>query len=241
MNVAEQALAFANRWPRRRERRRPDRPLDETSARAELAQRASDPRSRRCPRQKRAWMPIELTIEITESSLLRNEETALSSMHQLRELGAHLSIDDFGTGYSSLSRLSEFPIELLKIPKPFRHAVWWARDGDELFVDAHPPAGRVAPPRHRLGRRSSRFCSCSVCCNSAGALAQGFLFSRPLGGTGSARPARRSGPLPRARRGAAHDARARESPRRRYLTRRRSGPWQRSSLARRQLTGDLGD
>ena len=50
-------------------------------------------------------------------------------------MGLHLSIDDFGTGYSSLSRLAEFPIESLKIPKPFVDKLV-GEDADEAFVDA---------------------------------------------------------------------------------------------------------
>jgi EAL domain-containing protein (putative c-di-GMP-specific phosphodiesterase class I) len=46
-----------------------------------------------------------------------------------------LTIDDFGTGYSSLSRLAEFPIESLKIPKPFVDRLV-GEDTDEAFVDA---------------------------------------------------------------------------------------------------------
>jgi EAL domain-containing protein (putative c-di-GMP-specific phosphodiesterase class I) len=46
-----------------------------------------------------------------------------------------LTIDDFGTGYSSLSRLAEFPIESVKIPKPFVDKLV-GDDVDEAFVDA---------------------------------------------------------------------------------------------------------
>jgi EAL domain-containing protein (putative c-di-GMP-specific phosphodiesterase class I) len=56
-------------------------------------------------------------------------------MRRLRDLGVGLSIDDFGTGYSSLSRLAEFPIESLKIPKPFVDRLV-GEDADEAFVDA---------------------------------------------------------------------------------------------------------
>ena len=76
-----------------------------------------------------------LTVEITESSVVRDEQGALRAMHRLRELGVRLSIDDFGTGYSSLSRLAEFPIELLKIPKPFVDRLVGA-EPDPTFVDA---------------------------------------------------------------------------------------------------------
>jgi diguanylate cyclase (GGDEF)-like protein len=60
-----------------------------------------------------------LTVEITESSVMRDEHGALRAMQELRELGVNISIDDFGTGYSSLSRLADFPIDQLKIPKVF--------------------------------------------------------------------------------------------------------------------------
>jgi diguanylate cyclase (GGDEF)-like protein len=79
--------------------------------------------------------PARITIEVTESSVLQSEESALEAMRRLRELGVSLTIDDFGTGYSSLSRLAEFPIESLKIPKPFVDRLV-GDDADEAFVDA---------------------------------------------------------------------------------------------------------
>jgi diguanylate cyclase (GGDEF)-like protein len=79
--------------------------------------------------------PGRVTVEVTESSVLQSEESALEAMRRLRELGVSLTIDDFGTGYSSLSRLAEFPIESLKIPKPFVDRLI-GDDADEAFVDA---------------------------------------------------------------------------------------------------------
>ena len=63
--------------------------------------------------------PCRITLEITESSMSRDEQGAVRALRRLRELGVRVSIDDFGTGYSSLSRLAELPIDMLKIPKTF--------------------------------------------------------------------------------------------------------------------------
>jgi EAL domain-containing protein (putative c-di-GMP-specific phosphodiesterase class I) len=60
-----------------------------------------------------------LTLEITESVLAEDQQDASDRLWALRRLGVRLAIDDFGTGYSSLSRLRQFPIDSLKIPKPF--------------------------------------------------------------------------------------------------------------------------
>ncbi|WP_076411283.1 EAL domain-containing protein [Shewanella sp. UCD-KL12] len=64
--------------------------------------------------------PFEsMTIEITESLLMKNNHHSIQSLNKLREMGLKVAIDDFGTGFSSLSYLSQFPLDQIKIDKSF--------------------------------------------------------------------------------------------------------------------------
>jgi diguanylate cyclase (GGDEF)-like protein len=60
-----------------------------------------------------------LEIEITESVLLRHEQTVLAALHRLRAMDVRVAMDDFGTGYSSLSQLHSFPFDKIKIDRSF--------------------------------------------------------------------------------------------------------------------------
>ena len=63
--------------------------------------------------------PSQLKLEITESSLIENQNRANELLNQIRSLGLHVYLDDFGTGYSSLAYLERFPLHGLKIDRAF--------------------------------------------------------------------------------------------------------------------------
>ncbi len=73
--------------------------------------------------------PRTLVLELTETLLMNDTEATIAKLQALKQLDIRLAIDDFGTGYSSLQYLQRFPIDVLKIPKPFV---------DELLDAANP-------------------------------------------------------------------------------------------------------
>lgn len=63
--------------------------------------------------------PGRLELEVTESVMLRDRDSALGILYRLKTLGVRIVMDDFGTGYSSLSNLQAFPFDKIKIDRSF--------------------------------------------------------------------------------------------------------------------------
>ncbi|HEV7496038.1 putative bifunctional diguanylate cyclase/phosphodiesterase [Baekduia sp.] len=120
-----------------------------------------------------------LVLEITETVLMHDTEATISRLTALKALGVRLAVDDFGTGYSSLRYLRRFPIDILKMAKPFV-------DG----LDTGDDEGR-ALARAIVDLASSLKLACIAEGIEAGAQAdvlhdlgcgmgQGFHFARPM-------------------------------------------------------------
>jgi diguanylate cyclase (GGDEF)-like protein/PAS domain S-box-containing protein len=119
-----------------------------------------------------------LVLEITESFLMQQTDAVLAKLHELKALGLRLAIDDFGTGYSSLSYLQRFPIDILKIAKPFvddvaagveRSALARAIIGIGKTLKLTTLAEGIEMAEQRAGLE---VLGCE--------LGQGYLFARPL-------------------------------------------------------------
>jgi diguanylate cyclase (GGDEF)-like protein/PAS domain S-box-containing protein len=80
--------------------------------------------------------PRALTLEITESFLLEDTESAARTLAGLKGLGVRIALDDFGTGYSSLTHLDRFPVDVLKIDKSFVDALGASSEDRASLVGA---------------------------------------------------------------------------------------------------------
>jgi EAL domain-containing protein (putative c-di-GMP-specific phosphodiesterase class I) len=77
--------------------------------------------------------PCLLTLEITETILMRDATRSAQQLRDLKGLGLRVAIDDFGTGYCSLAYLQQFPIDALKIDRSFVDGIAKSPEADALI------------------------------------------------------------------------------------------------------------
>jgi EAL domain-containing protein (putative c-di-GMP-specific phosphodiesterase class I) len=123
--------------------------------------------------------PRALTLEITESFLLEETESAASTLARLKALGVRIALDDFGTGYSSLTHLDRFPVDVLKIDKSFVDALGSDDEGRASLVGAIVNLGmmlglHVTAEGIEGGAQLSKLRSMGC------ELGQGYLFAKPM-------------------------------------------------------------
>ena len=122
--------------------------------------------------------PSNLKLELTESAVMENAETAILMLKQIKETGVQISIDDFGTGYSSLSYLHRFPIDLLKVDRSFVSAMEENTENGEIVRTVIALAKALKLKVVAEGIESIhqfhqlRILGCEY--------GQGYLFSKPL-------------------------------------------------------------
>ncbi len=122
--------------------------------------------------------PSRLTLEITETALMRNAEASVTRLHELKALGVRIAIDDFGTGYSSLAYLRQFPADSLKIDRSFVAGIVTSRESAALIDTVVQLARSLGIATLAEGiedeaqLRALQLAGCER--------GQGFLFSRPV-------------------------------------------------------------
>jgi predicted signal transduction protein with EAL and GGDEF domain len=122
--------------------------------------------------------PGALTIEITETTLMRNVDETARRLAQIKALGVRIAIDDFGTGYSSLAHLQRFPVDALKIDRSFIAGMRHNQEGETLIHTLVQLGKALSIETFAEGIEQQAELSLlrGEDCDSG----QGFLFARPL-------------------------------------------------------------
>jgi len=123
-------------------------------------------------------MPQDLEMEITERTLLENDESTFVALRDLRAIGVSIALDDFGTGYSALACLNRFDIDLLKIDGSLLEGVGEDERAtgvvSSVIALAHSLSMKVVA--EGVEREESAEILSELGCDEV----QGFLYSEPL-------------------------------------------------------------
>jgi EAL domain-containing protein (putative c-di-GMP-specific phosphodiesterase class I) len=119
-----------------------------------------------------------LTIEITETALMRDIEQTAARLATVKELGVRIAIDDFGTGYSSMAHLQRFSVDALKIDRSFITQMTHNQEGETILRTLVQLGKALSIETLAEGIEQAHELSLlqGELCDSG----QGFLFARPL-------------------------------------------------------------
>lgn len=119
-----------------------------------------------------------LQLEITETTVAKNRDTAIAILHRMRQTGVQIAIDDFGTGYSSLSYLQQLPFDHIKIDKSFIDMIGTEGNSESI-------CRTIVTMAHEMGKKATAegvetieqadFLR-KIRCDSV----QGYFYSKPL-------------------------------------------------------------
>ena len=122
--------------------------------------------------------PGFMQLEITETTVAQNRDTAIGILNNLRESGVKVAMDDFGTGYSSLSYLQELPFDLIKIDKSFVDRITTGTKAEMIcrtIIQMAHALGKEAIAEGVETKEQADFLAEHNC-----DYVQGYFYSRPL-------------------------------------------------------------
>ena len=122
--------------------------------------------------------PGYLQLEITETAVAQNRDSAINVLNILRDAGVQVAIDDFGTGYSSLSYLQQIPFDLIKIDKSFIDMIGSGGSSENIcrtIIKMAHELGKKAIAEGVESREQADFLSKNGC-----DFVQGYFYSHPL-------------------------------------------------------------
>lgn len=115
-----------------------------------------------------------LLLELTESTIIQDVDTAAADLGRLRELGVRIAIDDFGSGFTSLRQLRTLPVDVIKIDSEF----FGPSSSDAMYTSIVSMAASLG--LQTVGEGVEGLGQLELLRASGCQLAQGFWFSPPV-------------------------------------------------------------
>ena len=120
----------------------------------------------------------DIILEVTESTIIENQDAGARTLNRLRQCGVNVAIDDFGTGYSSLAYLHRLPLDTLKIDQSFVDRMTHSDDNHSIILTIVALANRLQLKVVAEGIETQKQ---QELLNAMGCqLAQGYFFSPPI-------------------------------------------------------------